>query len=102
MTEFTIESLPGATFREGYCSPVDLLAIATQVNFDQFAKTREVFTFSLEHIETKAGENWVPVKTAGRDVFMPMGIETNFKALNDLCEWYMSNVILPVFQDSAE
>ena len=102
MKEFEIAALPGTTFREGPCSPIDLLAISPQVDFDQFKKTKEIFTFSLEHLEVQAGENWIPVKAPGREVYMPMGLETNFAALSQLCDWYMANVILPVFPASAE
>ena len=102
MAEFSIKALPDTTFREGYVSPLDLLAIATQVNFDEFAKTRETFEFALEHIEVLAGEQWFPVKSKGRDVYMPLDIEKNYQALSQLCEWYVKNVIVPVFPASAE
>ena len=46
MREFSIESLPGITFREANVSPVDLLAIASQVDFDEFGKTKQMIQFS--------------------------------------------------------
>lgn len=101
-TEFTVKALPEITFRDARVSPIDLLAIATQVDFDQYRKTKELFQFSLEHIEANIGNEWLPVKVPGRDVYMPPEIETNYRALNQLCEWYMSNVILPAFPESAE
>ena len=100
--EFTVQSMPGQIFREAYASPVDLLALSTQVDFDQFRKTKEIFTFSLEHIEAKVGEQWFTVKQPGREVYAPLGIEKNFKALNELCVWYMNEVLGEVFTDSAE
>ena len=100
--EFRIEALPDAEFRTANTSPIDILAISSQVDFDQYTKTRDTLRFALEHIEVKAGSQWVPVKVADREVYMPMGIETNFRALNELCKWYVENVLVPVFQDSAE
>ena len=102
MTEFEIKALPGQKFREAYVSPVDLLAIGTQVDFDVYKKNRELFKFSLEHIEAKVGEDWYPVKAKDRDVYMPLDIDKNLKALSQLCEWYFQTLILPVFQESAE
>ena len=103
MREFTIEALPGINFREASVSPIDLLALATQVDFNEFGKTKELFTFSLEHLECEGeGGKWFPVKVPGREVYMPFGLEKNFAALNELCKWYMENVVSEVFQGSAE
>ena len=102
MREFNIEALPDITFREAYVSPVDLLAVATQVDFDEYEKNKTLFAFALEHIECLVETKWLPVKTAGRDVYMPFGIERNFKALNQLVQWYLENVIYEVFIGSAE
>lgn len=102
MREFEIKALPGVTFREANVSPVDLLAIATQVDFDAFKKTKELFAFALEHVEVEVESKWFPVKYPGREVYMPFGIEKNLIALNELCEWYISNVIAEVFTGSAE
>ena len=102
MREFEIKSLPGVTFREANVSPVDLLAIATQVDFDAFSKTKELFAFALEHVEANIDNKWFVVKHAGRDVYMPFGIEKNLVALNEICEWYLTNVIAEVFTGSAE
>lgn len=102
MAEFKIDCLPETNFREAYVSPVDLLAIGTQVDFDAFQKTKELFNFALEHIECEVNGKWLPVKQSGRDVYMPFGIDKNLKALNELCHWYMDNVIIRVFTESAE
>lgn len=102
MREFTVESLPGMTFREAQVSPVDLLAIATQIDFDAYEKNRALFAFALEHIECLVETKWLPVKAPGREVYMPFGIERNFKALNELVQWYLETVIYEVFTGSAE
>ena len=99
---FTIESMPNYQFREAYTSPVDLLALSLQVDFDQFKKTKELFEFALEHCEVKVGEKWFPVKSAGLETYAPFGIEKNYTALNDICKWYIETVLMEVFPGSAE
>lgn len=99
---FTIDALPNDQFREAACSPVDILALSMQVDFDQFAKTKEVLTFALEHCEVLVGDKWYPVKTAGREVYNPIGLEKNYKALNQICAWFINTVLAEVFQESAE
>lgn len=102
MTEFTVKSLSDFTFRDMDVSPIDLLAISTQIDFDAFSKTKEIFTFALEHLEVKVGDKWFPVKTKGREVYMPMTLQKNVMAISELCQWYVENVIIPVFPQSAE
>ena len=102
MRESNVESLPGITCREAQVSPVDLLAITTQVDFDEYKKNKELFKFALEHLECEIEGKWLPVKTADREVYMPFGIERNYKALNELVQWYLENVIIEVFTGSAE
>lgn len=102
MRELTVKSLPGITFREGQVSPVDLLAIATQVDPDDYKKNKTLISFALEHLECKVEGKWLPVKVAGREVYMPFGIERNFQALNELVQWYLENVVFEVFTGSAE
>lgn len=100
--EFTIESKKELTFRVVKLSPVDLLALQLQTDLDNFDQTRLLFRFALEHTEVKIGEKWFPVKTSGKEVYMPMGIEEDFTALNEICVWFLNNVIAKVFPKSSE
>lgn len=99
--EFTIESLPNQQFRTLRASPIDLLAIGDIIGLDADLKSqKELHTFALEHIETKVGEKWFPVKTAGRDVYMPMDLTAY--SMRELSNWYFQNIIVPTFQKPAE
>lgn len=89
-------------FRIGYISPVKMLALSTQVDLDNFTKTDFLFTFALEHIEVAMGDKWNPVKTPGQEVYMPFGIEKDLKALDELCTYFLTEVIYPAFQNSSE
>ena len=41
-------------------------------------------------------------KRLNSDIAKEYGVSTNYRALNELCKWYVENVLVPVFQDSAE
>ena len=99
--EFTINSRK-ETFRVAKISPVDLMAITTLIDFEKFETNKTLITFCLENAEVKIGEKWLPVKTKGRELYQPMGIEIDFVALNEIFVWMMENVISKTFTKSSE
>lgn len=99
--EFKIKSRE-EQFRVGQISPVDLLAISTQIDFENFKMTKTLIQFCLENIEVKMGEKWIPVKTKDRELYYPKDIVNDFIAMNELFTWMMENVIAAVFQRSSE
>ena len=99
--EFTITSRQ-EQFRVPKISPIDLLALQMQTDLENFTQTKVLFTFALEHIEVKMGEKWTPVKTANKEIYMPFGIEDDFNALNELCGYFLTNVVTKVFPKSSE
>lgn len=94
--EFTIEGYENK-FRSTKVKPLDMLALQTQINFDDMIKTKELFKFALEHLEVKVLDQWIPVKEPNKEVYYPIGIEDNYKALKSLIEWFIENVVRPVF-----
>ena len=102
LQEFKIESLPTYTFRVAKISPVDLMAITTTIDFEKFETNKTLIGFCLENAEVLMGEKWLPVKVKGRDVYQPMGIESNLIALNEIFIWMMENVIAATFTKSSE
>jgi hypothetical protein len=100
--EFDVKDLPGQRFRVGRISPVDLLALTGQLDFDDFTKSKTLYAFALEHTEASVGDKWVPVKVEGREVYMPLGIDQNMTALSEICEWFFENVIKKTFTKSGE
>jgi hypothetical protein len=98
--EFTLENLPGTTFRVAAISPVDMLAISYQINLENFAMTKSTLLFVLENVEVKIADKWLPVKVKGREVYQPLGIDKNFLALNELFMWFLTEVIANLFQQS--
>lgn len=99
---FTIKSLPELEFRPKKISPIDILSISTTMDLENFNKTKEAYSFALENVEVKIGDKWFEVKHPGRDVYMPVGIEENLTALNELLGWFFENIIFKSFQKSSE
>ena len=100
--EFKINSLPEKLFRVAKISPVDLMAITQTIDFEKFDANRMLISFCLENTEVLMGEKWMPVKVKGRDVYQPMGIDSNLNALNEIFLWMMENVIAKSFTKSSE
>jgi len=100
--EFKIESKPELDFRIGEISPVELLAISSQVDLDNLQKTETLFTFALEHTEVKQGNSWFPVKTKDREVYCPIEFKEDFAALNEVLTYFIKEVIVKTFLKSSE
>ncbi len=100
--EFSIKSLPEYQFKIKKISPVDLLCLTTTMNLEDFNKTKDSYNFILEHMEVKINEKWFDVKIPGREIYSPESLETNLIALNELIEYFFSNIIAPLFQKSSE
>lgn len=97
--EFTIERRK-EQFRIGYISPIELLSIGTQIDFDHLEKTQALMTFVFEHVEVKIMESWSPVKMKGKEVWLPIGIEKDLLALNEIFDYVMKEIIGVVFPNS--
>lgn len=99
--QFKIESYPDHQFRVSKISPVDLMAITQTIDFEKYEANKTLINFCLENAEVLMGEKWMPVKTKGREVYQPIGIENNLMALNEIYLWMMENVIAKTFMKSS-
>lgn len=99
---FKIEQLPDSEFKIAEMRAIELMALQTQLDFDSFEKSEKAFTYMLEHIVVRVGNEWLPVKEKGQDIFYPNGIENNLKALNALTKVFIREVIKPLFPKSSE
>lgn len=100
--EFRIESKPEYELMIPKISPVDILALTTQMDFDKYLQTKTFYNFALEHTQVKVGEKWFPVKYPEREVYMPSEIEEDLTALNEIIEYFLREVIMPAFPKSGE
>jgi len=98
--EFTIKALPTFKFRVGKILPTQMLALNTFVDFKNFEKTEYIFNFILEHVEVNVAGQWTQVKE--QDTYMPVGIEDNFKALEQIEYYFLQEVLMPLFTESKE
>ena len=89
-------------FRVAKISPIDILAISTQIDFENFKTTKTLMQFCIENVEVKIGEKWLPVKTKEREIYWPKDIENDFVALNEIFIYMMENVVTAVFPKSSE
>lgn len=99
--EFKIESRK-EQFRVGKISPIDMMAISTQVDFENFKMTKTLMQFCIENVEVKIGEAWLPVKMKDKEIYQPKDLPNDFVALNELFIWMMENVVTAVFPKSRE
>lgn len=100
--EFTIASRPELKLRIGKITTVELLSLQLQINFESLAQTEVVFNFILEHIEVFIANNWQPLKTPNRDLYYPTNIESDFNALQDICIYFLNDIVKPLFKKSNE
>lgn len=89
-------------FRVGKISTVEILAIQTQINFNSLSQTETLFNFILEHIEVSLNNMWVTLKEKGREVYMPVDIQNDYIALQQLCIYFIKDYLQPLFRKSEE
>lgn len=89
-------------FRVGKISTVEILAIQTQINFNSLSQTETLFNFILEHIEVSLNNMWVTLKEKGREVYMPIDIQNDYIALQQLCIYFIKDYLQPLFKKSEE
>lgn len=89
-------------FRVGKISTVEILAIQTQINFNSLYQTETLFNFILEHIEVSLNNMWVTLKEKGREVYMPLDIQDDYLALQQLCIYFIKDYLQPLFKKSEE
>lgn len=101
MEEFKIESRKDLSFRLMYISPIEGLAIIPQLDTEDYTKAMTFFSFALEHVEVKVNDSWFPVKTKDRNTYMPMDIEKDWGALQEIVA-KVFNYLLENFPNSRK
>ena len=100
--EFRIKTRPDYELMIPKVSPVDILALTTQMDFESYEPTKVFYNFALEHTQIKVGEKWFPIKYPGREVYMPSEIEDDLASLNEIIEYFLREIIMPAFPKSEE
>lgn len=99
---FTIKNRPNLELKFVELTAPQLLSINTKINYSTDEQTEDVFTFIFEHTKVKIGNEWLPLKEKGMDVYYPVDIEEDIMSLYQVFGAFVDKVILPVFQKSKE
>lgn len=99
--EFTIKSYENL-FRIKKMNAIEVLALRSQIDFENFDKAFDAYMTILEKLEVKVADSWVPVKEKGKNIYFPMGIEDNLPAIEELLNTFTYKYYLPLFKKSAE
>lgn len=85
------------TFRIKKLNAIEIFAIKTQIDFDNFKSALDTFNLILENVEVKLDDNWLPVKD--RSNYYPLGIEDDIVAIDEISAQFMKQ-FKEVFQKS--
>ena len=88
-------------FRIKQMNAIEMLAMRTQINFASFDTAKTLYSTLLELVEVQVNDKWLPVKTKGRDIYYPAGIEHDVEAIETILDTvleYFKNV----FQSSSK
>ena len=81
---------------------IETLALRSQYRADAtYEETANFYNTVLERMEVNAGKEWLPVKTPGKDIYYPAGIENDIAAIEKLILHFVQH-ITEVFQKSNE
>ena len=89
-------------FRIKPMNAIETLAIRTQISLKDMRSAMKFYTTILEHIEVEIGGKWLPVKTEGREIYYPDGIENDVRAVDELMQYFTKEYLEPVFTKSRE
>lgn len=74
-------------FRIKKMNAIEVLALQTVFDVDDYSKTLKCFETILEKIEVKIGEQWVTVKDGNN--YYPVDIENNIEVIKELVAYFM-------------
>lgn len=94
--EFKIKNYE-CKFRIKKMNAIELFAMRTQLDFENFNAAFDTVNMVLEHIEVQCDETWLAVKD--RNTYLPVGIENDVKAIDELFNAFMTE-LKSVFQKS--
>lgn len=74
-------------FRIKKMNAIEVLALQTVFDVDDYSKVLACFETILEKIEVKIGEQWVTVKDGNN--YYPVDIENNIEVIKELVAYFM-------------
>ena len=96
MNEFEVKNF---TYRIKRMNAIEVLAFQSQISFDKYEDVLKMYNEILEKIEVKLDNTWLNVKTKGKDIYYPSGIEDDVIAIQELVKHFL-DYLKSVFQNS--
>lgn len=92
------------TFRFKRLSPIDILAIANDIeiyagNYDT-GLYKKYLSEVLENTEVSVNGKWLPVKEGNN--YYPVSLADDYRSLREIVNRFFKEVITPVFTESSE
>lgn len=101
MKEFKIDQYD-YQFRVKKMNAIQFLALRSQINFDNYEATTKFYEVLLNNIEVEFNGQWLPVREEIKNQvnYYPAGIEDNIDAVRALINYFMGEVLKPIFTKS--
>lgn len=90
------------TFRIKPMNAIDALSFKVIANLRDFATTQAFFNTVLENVEVATADQWLAVKTKGRNTYYPAGIEDDGDMISQLIDFFVKNFATPFFKNTDE
>lgn len=103
MEEFTIKNDNRFVYRMKRINALQLLALRSQLSFENFDSALNTFDLLLQLIEVRGANDtkWLPVKVKGEDVYFPAFIQEDPDAMQEIAMHAME-YLKSVFRKSTE
>lgn len=82
----------GNEYRIKTMNAIELMALRSQIDFDNYDSVVKMYETLLEKIEVEVNEKWLPVKTAGTNIYVPQGLENDVEAVEQLINFILTYI----------
>lgn len=88
-------------FRIRKMNAIELMALRTQLSFDDFDEAIKTYSTLMENLEYSFNGKWLPVKEKNRDIYYPNGIEEDMESIQIMLD-YVLGYFKSVFPKSSK
>lgn len=82
----------GNEYRIKTMNAIELMALRSQIDFDNYEKVLKMYEIMLEKLEVEVNGKWLPVKTPGTKIYVPSGLENDVDTTEKLIMFVMEYV----------
>ena len=77
-------------FRIKKMNAIELLALRTQLSFNNFDEALNTYSTLMENLEYNFNGKWLPVKEKNRNIFYPNGIEEDIVSIDKMLQYVLA------------